>query len=53
MNVRNLVAFLARVVTTELFRSKSGFYFNKQVSLFTLVFFKINTEINLKPHYSP
>jgi len=24
-----------------------------QVSLFKLVLFKINTEINLKPHYSP
>jgi len=39
MNVRNLVAFLARVETTKLFRNKTGFYFNKQVSLFTLVLF--------------
>jgi len=53
MNVRNLVAFLARVETTKLFRSKTGFYFNKQASLFTFAFFQINTEINLKPHYSP
>jgi len=30
MNVRNLVAFLARVETTKLFRSKTGFYFNSR-----------------------
>ena len=39
MNVRNLIAFLARVEATELSRSETGFYFNKQVSLFTLVIF--------------
>ena len=30
-----LVAFLTCVEITELFRSKTGFYFNMQVSLFT------------------
>ena len=39
MNVRNVVAFLVRVETTKLFGSKTAFYFNKQVGLFTLVFF--------------
>jgi len=39
MNARNLVEFLVRVETKKLFRSKTGFYFNKQVNLFTLVFF--------------